>query len=109
MNRFKKAIERIQKFGWIRKNFGNEQMGFCALGAINGESVQLRARLTPLETTALQRALVAQGVIDQGDRWLDSQEIADYVVTFNDDARHSKEDVLLLLKTASEFYQEPHK
>jgi hypothetical protein len=41
----KLAKQRIEKYGWIQGNFGDEQCGFCSAGAFldiyaNGEKVE---------------------------------------------------------------------
>jgi hypothetical protein len=97
MNRFDEAIRRIETYGWIKKTYGDYDLGFCMLGAMGGRATGLTAR--------------EQAAIGQAARQLDitTSELvrgaAGAVIRYNDHPQTSQEDVLLLLKTASEIYE----
>jgi hypothetical protein len=103
MNRFDKAVQRIETYGWRKQAYGNFDMGFCILGAMNADTYNSR-----LNTR--ERAAVASAAWQLGSSWIVEHEapmaVAGCLVRFNDEERTTEEDVLLLLKTASAAYNE---
>jgi hypothetical protein len=95
MNRFDRAIGRLQKYGWRKGHLGNYRDGFCALGALR----------TQTHTTAL-RAEEDWALRDAGQQLgLPVGPVGDvtgWIVRYNDTQSTSKEDIILLFKTASE-------
>ena len=54
------AADTIDKYGWIRDDRGNVEVGFCTLGAINFASLQLD--ISPLsQENAIQRLRIYLG------------------------------------------------
>lgn len=79
------GVEAIEKHGWVQQWAGNERVGFCAIGSLDGRRYGvLNMACKALDRVARERQGFPFGVID-----------------YNDEPGRTKEEVIDLMKHAA--------
>jgi hypothetical protein len=85
-----KAADILEKYGWVQNRFGNERMGFCALGAFNKVAPTKIFANSAFQAKELLRGTVR--TINDGNS---------NIVEWNDHSTRTKEEVIAAFRQAA--------